>query len=486
MNTSIAIDKILDSKTKLAVNLIYLGSNPTISNQLEGILKKGSELKKFSKLDSAYNYLNCANCAAEVVILSDLDLLDPLSVLLKLKKALKRLPIIVLSENKRSSLTIEIIKAGAYDFFLLPITTKEISDLIRQALIDSRMSKKPVEIGEVFNDQDTIIGRSRAMRKIFKQLGRIASQSVTVLVRGETGTGKELIARAIYQHGHRAHQGFIPINCAAIPENLLESELFGHEKGAFTGASQLRVGRFEQAHGGTIFLDEIGDLNLLLQVKLLRVLQEKTIQRVGSSKTIPVDVRVIAATHRNLELMISKGTFREDLFYRLNVISVNIPSLSDRREDIPDLIKYFLQRFAKDYGLNVPSISENAINCLQQLEWPGNIRQLQNIISKSLLDSKSKILNWGHFDKIIKESNLLFNKQNNLTQMINREISRAKNNEIEAALPILTQQFEKEVYSIAIQRAQGNQSKAARLLGVSRFTLREKLKQYKQHPKGNA
>ena len=369
----------MDDNSKPVTNLLYLGLSSELRTQIQKLLHKGSGFEYFDDLDDAYSHLISKNCRTEIVVVSDLNDLAPLAVLLKIKKIQRLVPIIVLSENKKSSLAIEIIKAGAYDFFLLPVTTRELLDSINQALIDLRLNSKPVEIGEVFSDQDTIIGRSRAMRDIYKQLGRIASQTVTVLVRGETGTGKELIARAIYQHGHRAHEGFVAVNCAAIPENLLESELFGHEKGSFTGASQLRVGRFEQAHGGTIFLDEIGDLDQSLQVKLLRVLQEKTIQRVGSSKNIPVDVRIIAATHRNLESMVSEGTFREDLFYRLNVISINIPPLRDRREDIPDLVSYFLQKFATEYGLATPNFSKKAIDYLTQLEWPGNIRQLQNL-----------------------------------------------------------------------------------------------------------
>ena len=472
----------MDDNSKPVTNLLYLGLSPELRKQIQKLLHKGSGFEYFDDLDDAYSHLISKNCRTEIVVMSDLNDLAPLAVLLKIKKIQRLVPIIVLSENKKSSLAIEIIKAGAYDFFLLPVTTRELLDSINQALIDLRLNSKPVEIGDVFSDQDTIIGRSRAMRDIYKQLGRIASQTVTVLVRGETGTGKELIARAIYQHGHRAHEGFVAVNCAAIPENLLESELFGHEKGSFTGASQLRVGRFEQAHGGTIFLDEIGDLDQSLQVKLLRVLQEKTIQRVGSSKNIPVDVRIIAATHRNLESMVSEGTFREDLFYRLNVISVNIPPLRDRREDIPDLVSYFLQKFATEYGLATPNFSKKAIDYLTQLEWPGNIRQLQNVISKAILNSKNTTLDVEHFDNIIKESQILAKKQDQLKQIIECEFNRAAANEIEAALPILTEKFEREVYTMAIERSHGNQAKAARLLGVSRFTLREKLKLYGKHP----
>ena len=472
----------MDDNSKPATNLLYLGLSSELRTQIQKLLHKGSRFEYFDELEDAYSHLISKNCRTEIVVISDLEDLAPLAVLLKIKKAQRVVPVIILSENKKSSLAIEIIKAGAYDFFLLPVTTRELLDSINQALIDLRLNSKPVEIGEVFSDQDTIIGRSRVMRDIYKQLGRIASQTVTVLVRGETGTGKELIARAIYQHGHRAHEGFVVVNCAAIPENLLESELFGHEKGSFTGASQLRVGRFEQAHGGTIFLDEIGDLDQSLQVKLLRVLQEKTIQRLGSSKNIPVDVRIIAATHRNLESMVSEGTFREDLFYRLNVISINIPPLRDRRDDIPDLVSYFLQKFATEYGLSTPNFSKKAIEYLAQLEWPGNIRQLQNVISKALLNSKSNTLDVEHFDNIIKESKILAKKQDQLKQIIESEFNRAVANEIEAALPILTEKFEREVYTMAIERSDGNQAKAARLLGVSRFTLREKLKLYGKHP----
>ena len=418
----------MDDNSKPVTNLLYLGLSSELRTQIQKLLHKGSGFEYFDYLDDAYSHLTSKNCRTEIVVMSDLNDLAPLAVLLKIKKIQRLVPIIVLSENKKSSLAIEIIKAGAYDFFLLPVTTRELLDSINQALIDLRLNSKPVEIGEVFSDQDTIIGRSRAMRDIYKQLGRIASQTVTVLVRGETGTGKELIARAIYQHGHRAHEGFVAVNCAAIPENLLESELFGHEKGSFTGASQLRVGRFEQAHGGTIFLDEIGDLDQSLQVKLLRVLQEKTIQRVGSSKNIPVDVRIIAATHRNLESMVSEGTFREDLFYRLNVISINIPPLRDRREDIPDLVSYFLQKFATEYGLATPNFSKKAIDYLTQLEWPGNIRQLQNVISKALLSSKNTTLDVEHFDNIIKESKILAKKRDQLKQIIECEFNRAAAN----------------------------------------------------------
>ena len=452
----------------------------------EDLAQENFELKQVDALGNVLHELGSHGGAkVDAIILAKIEDQDQLTSLVELKKIDKDIPVIVLSVETRSSLAIEMIKAGAYDFFVTPIESEELTDAVKRAsrdALEARKLTKPVEIGEANGEDDTIVGRSRAMREIYKQLGRIAAQPVTVLVRGETGTGKELIARAIYQHGHRAHKPFIAVNCAAIPENLLESELFGHEKGSFTGAQQLRIGRFEQAHGGTLFLDEIGDLDMPLQVKLLRVLQEKSIQRVGGSKDIPVDVRIIAATHRSLETMVRDGDFREDLFYRLNVVSITIPPLRERREDIPELVNYFVQRYAREFELESPSISEKATDFLAELDWPGNIRQLQNVISKALLDSKGYGLNWSNFRKILEESKLIENEADSLKKQIDATFTQVINGEIEAALPSLTEEFERQVYSMAIGRTEGNQAKAARLLGVSRFTLREKLRHFGIHP----
>lgn len=410
---------------------------------------------------------------------------DDLKLVRELHARDSKLPIVVLTESDGSQMAIEAIKAGAYDCLLLPADLEELTEVVGNAIEDSRRMSKPVEIGEVYEDQDTIVGRSRAMRGIYKQLGRIAAQPVTVLVRGETGTGKELIARAIYQHGHRAHKPFIAVNCAAIPDALLESELFGHEKGAFTGADKMRVGRFEQAHGGTLFLDEIGDLDQQLQVKLLRVLQERTIQRVGSSEDIPVDVRVIAATHRNLDDMVAKGDFREDLFYRLNVVSIAIPSLRERAEDIPPLVDYFLGRYAREYGIDSPSIASGAVDLLSKQDWPGNIRQLQNVVRKALLASRGYTISWQDCRDILEETETPSAAEGaGLHDLVGEILTQVINGELETALPTLNERFEREVYGQAIKRSGGNQAQAARWLGVSRLTLREKLKQYGMHPSG--
>lgn len=393
-----------------------------------------------------------------------------------------RLPVILLSEDMDSRSAIEAIKAGAYDFITKPVDPTELRQVVAQGLDDSRRSSTPVEIGEVYPGQDTIVGRSRAMREIYKQLGRIAGQPVTVLVRGETGTGKELIARAIFQHGHRAHKPFIAVNCAAIPEGLLESELFGHEQGAFTGASKTRIGRFEQAHGGTLFLDEIGDLAHPLQVKLLRVLQEKTIRRVGGQQDIPVDVRIIAATHRHLESMVSRGEFREDLFYRINVVSLAIPPLRERPEDIPPLIDYFLNRYGQEFSFENPSISPKAVEFLQRQDWPGNIRQLQNVVRKALLNSRGYTIGWQDCRNILAESDLAGSASPSLSRLVTTTLDQVIRGEVEEALPVLIKALEQELYEQALRRSGGNQAQAARWLGVSRLTVREKLRQFGLHP----
>ncbi len=415
-----------------------------------------------------------------------LEGLGGLKVLHEIRALRPRLPVILLSGHGGSDTAIEAIKAGAYDWLLKPADLEEVREVLTKAVTDARRMSKPVEIGEVYPEQDTIVGRSRAMREIYKQLGRVAAQPVNVLIRGDTGTGKELIARAIYQHGHRAHRPFIAVNCAAIPENLLESELFGHEKGSFTGADRQRIGRFEQAHGGTLFLDEIGDLDATLQSKLLRVLQEKVIQRVGGQQEIPVDVRVIAATHRNLEAMIARGDFREDLFYRLNVVCITIPPLRERREDIAALVDYFLERYGREYGIESPSIAAKAVEFLSSQDWPGNIRQLQNVIRKALLASRGYTIGWQDCRQVLENSEPAGREEDpSLSSLVNQTLTRVINGETGEALPVLQAAFEKEVYGQTIQRSGGNQAKAARWLGVSRLTLREKLRQYGLHPKEN-
>src|SRR3954471_639068 len=280
------------------------------------------------------------------VVITDMKLpgLNGLDLVRQLHAAKPRMPIILMTAHGTTETAIQATKSGAYDYLLKPFEIPEFIELVQKALKSSRLMTEPVELGGAGDARDGLIGNSRRLQSIYKEIGRIASKPVNVLIRGETGTGKELIARAIYQHSDRAKAPFIAINCAAIPETLLESELFGHERGAFTGAEMRRIGRFEQSNHGTLFLDEIGDMTPGTQVKLMRVLQERCVQRLGGKETIPVDVRVIAATHRDLESAIQQKEFREDLYYRLSVVVISLPPLRDRKEDIPDLIQYFLRR----------------------------------------------------------------------------------------------------------------------------------------------
>lgn len=413
-----------------------------------------------------------------------------LEIVSTLRHQKPRLPVILIAQGGSSHLTIDAIKSGAFDFLTTPLNKAEFLGTLAQAVEASLRMTQPVEFtADIHENQDTLIGTSRAMQQVYKDLARISPTPTTVLVRGETGTGKELIARAIYQHGHRAHMPFVAVNCAAIPENLLESELFGHEKGAFTGATSLRIGRFEQAHNATLFLDEIGDMDANLQTKILRVLQEKTIHRVGGNNDIPVDVRIIAGTHRDLEAMMARGEFRIDLFYRLNVASIQIPPLREHPEDIPLLIDHFLSRFAKEYGIGRPSITRDAVELLSAQSWPGNVRQLQNAVRKALLSCRGYAIGGAEAQAVLDSDPSACagaTRLPGLHSLARSLIDRAEREEINNAHREMVACAERELLAEAVKRARGNQAKAARWLGLSRLTLRTKLKAFGLHPKGAA
>jgi DNA-binding NtrC family response regulator len=306
---------------------------------------------------------------------------------------------------------------------------------------------------------------------------------VTVLIRGETGTGKELVARAIYQHSDRAQAPFIAVNCGAIPEALLESELFGHERGAFTGAVQRRIGRFEQAHLGSLFLDEIGDLSPNTQVKLLRVLQEKSISRVGGDASVPVDVRVIAATHRDLETLIREGRFREDLFYRLSVVTIQVPPLRERREDIAPLVQHFLHKYAAEFGLEPTALRDEALALLEAEPWPGNVRELENVTRRLLLGARGLSIGLDAVrHTLAARSADLARPIVSLPALAASLLARAERGELNDAFARVVSEAEREILTQAITLTGGNQAKAARWLGISRLTLREKLRHLGLHP----
>jgi DNA-binding NtrC family response regulator len=419
------------------------------------------------------------------VVVTDLRMpgLGGLELVAELHSAKPKQPIILMTAHGTTETAIEATKVGACDYLLKPFEADELLDMVASAVASSRLMSEPVSMGEATSDRSAIIGSSRAMQAIYKEIGRVAATPATVLIRGATGTGKELVARAIYHHSRREDKPFIAVNCAAIPDALLESELFGHERGAFTGAAARRIGRFEQANGGTLFLDEVGDLNANTQGKLLRVLQERCIQRLGSEASLAVDVRVLAATHRDLETAIREKEFREDLFYRLSVVTLTLPPLSQRAEDVPQLAKYFIQRYAKELGLESPSVQPEAIAFLEGQPWPGNVRELENAIRQAMLLARPFAISLEHVRQVTAKSRQpLAGDDHAHAAYIADLLARAQSGQLSDAYARMIADLEPELFRQAIQLAQGNQAKAARWLGVTRLKMREKLAQLGLRP----
>jgi DNA-binding NtrC family response regulator len=419
-------------------------------------------------------------------IVTDLQLpgAKGLDVITTLHPQQPHLPIILMTAHHTTDNAIEAIKAGAYDYLLKPIPNPgDFLAMIEKAVASRALSAKPAAAGQSRKPEDTIIGRSRPMQRVLKQIGRVAARPLTVLIRGETGTGKELVARAIYRYSERAQQPFVIVNCVAIPDALLESELFGHEAGAFTGAQNRQIGKFEQANKGTIFLDEIGDMSLATQAKLLRVLQEQTIQRVGGQETLSVDVRVLAATHRDLEEAVHQRKFREDLYYRLNDAVIHLPSLRERREDIPDLVRYFLSRQLVQPGVPKPTITPEAMRQLQYRSWPGNVRELKNSVHKAALLAHGYPIHPEIIRAALEQASMPQPEVGLYLQAYVAELlERADADGQTKAQAALTEWAERELYGQAIRLAEGDQTKVAAWLGVSRPTVRERLVHYGLHP----
>src|SRR6516165_7114305 len=332
------------------------------------------------------------------VILLDLGLPDQsgLEVYQQIRRIDARIPVIFVTIAKTADAAIEAMRQGAYDYLFKPLDPHQLKRVVGEALKVARLMREPaVVVGTPPGDDrpgEAIIGTCPAMQEVYKAIGRVANQAFPVLITGESGTGKELVARAIYQHGPRAQAPFLALNCAAIPENLLESELFGHEKGAFTGADRRRIGKFEQCNGGTLFLDEIGNMPPALQAKILRLLQEQAFERVGGNETIRTDVRLIAATHRDLKALSEQGKFRQDLYYRLGVFSIHLPALRERGDDLPLLVRHYLRRVSRELGREVHEVAPEALERLRDYPWPGNIRELQSVLKQALLQASGTVL----------------------------------------------------------------------------------------------
>src|SRR5437867_8458016 len=377
-----------------AAHILLIEDDASLAANLSDVLREdGFKVTVCNRGDEGLRRASNEECE---VVLTDLRLpgLGGLDLVRQLHDTQTRLPVVLMTAHGTIETAIEATKLGAYDYLQKPFEMPELIGLLHRATDAGRLMREPVALtAGAPSGRTALVGASRAMQDVCKEIGRVAAKPVTVLIRGETGTGKELIARAIYQHSDRSKAPFIAINCAAVPENLLESELFGHERGAFTGAEQRRIGRFEQANKGTLFLDEIGDLQASTQGKLLRILQQQTFQRVGGTEAISVDVRVLAATHRDLEAMIREGKFREDLFHRLNVVCLQLPPLRERREDIPVLVQHFLRKYAGDFGVENPTITSEAVALLQADSWPGNVRELENMIRRLVLGARGLSIN---------------------------------------------------------------------------------------------
>ncbi|MEW6671638.1 MAG: sigma-54 dependent transcriptional regulator [Thermodesulfobacteriota bacterium] len=394
-----------------------------------------------------------------------------------------KLPVIMMTAYGTTETAIEATKMGAFDYILKPFEIPDMLRVIVKAIEAGRFMRSPVEmdITPEKASREAIIGRSGAMQEVYKAIGRVSSTDATVLIRGESGTGKELVARAIYQHSLREKKPFLVINCVAIPETLLESELFGYEKGTFTGATHRRVGKIEQAHGGTVFLDEIGDMPFGLQSKILRLLQEKSIERLGGRETIPVDVRIIAATNRDLESALDHNRFREDLYYRLKVITIWLPSLRERKSDIPLLADYFLSRYAAEVGIDNPGITDAAKEILNSYAWPGNVRELANVIHKALIFNRGAPLGAEEISQTLREKSAVRSADESggdglLQEWIRDRLTARSGGPL---FDDCIDRFASILISEALHLTAGNRSSAAKLLGLSRPTLHSKIEKYR-------
>ena len=409
--------------------------------------------------------------------------MDGLEALRQIKHHQPQLPVIIVTGQGTMETAIEATQCGAFDYQLKPFEPEEVLAVVERALEGARMMRGHIAVDpeEDTSPTEALIGRSPRMQEVYKTIGRVASTDVTVLIRGESGTGKELVARAIYQHSHRREKPLLVVNCAAIPETLLEGELFGYERGAFTGAVSRRIGKFEQAHQGTIFLDEIGDAPLAIQAKVLRVLQEKTFERLGGNETICVDVRLLAATNRDLEKAISESGFRADLYHRLNVVSIHVPPLRERRGDIPRLADYFLARFARELELDKPLLAEDALSLLESYSWPGNVRELEHCICRAVIFTcgypiQARDLPYNADDQGTRHPGKFptFSEERLLDLVRNYlDISDS-----DRAYDDLVDRLEIALLAEALQRTHGNRTHAARLLGLPRGTFFNKVQKH--------
>ncbi|HKB40902.1 MAG TPA: sigma-54 dependent transcriptional regulator [Gemmataceae bacterium] len=416
--------------------------------------------------------------APDVVVL-DLQLPDRsgLDVFRDIHTEAPRAPVIFITAHGTTQTAIEAMKGGAFDYLVKPLDLERLTQILERAFEAARLMSVPAVLPEEEGHADQIVGRTPVMQEMCKAIGKIAPQDVTVLITGESGTGKELVARAIYHHSRRADSPFLAINCAAIPESLLESELFGHEEGAFTGATRRRIGKFEQCRAGTLFLDEIGDMPALLQAKILRVLQEQRFERVGGSETIQTRVRVLAATNQDLSMLVSEGRFRKDLLYRLNAVTIHVPPLRERLADVAELANYFLFRFDRELNLDLRGFAPEVLERLQGYTWPGNVRELQGVIKQAMLNASGHLILPEFLpphlsQQAVPASGPGGGQRFDAERLIDELLARNEPGLHEKVIAAV----ERVLFARVLRQTHGHQSKASELLGLDRSTLRNRLR----------
>jgi two-component system nitrogen regulation response regulator GlnG len=467
----------------LVSTLLIVDDEPNVRFSLEHSLR--SDALQVKLAETGRQGIEAVRTSTPDAVLMDVRLPDMsgLDAFDEIHKIHPGLPVIVITAHGTTDTAIEAMKRGAFDYLLKPFELPQLRTVVARALELSRLGRDAVEdgaveAGDAAADLDLIVGRSLAMQEVYKAIGRVATSEVNVLVHGESGTGKELVARSIYHHSRRSQQPFVAINCAAIPEPLLESELFGHERGAFTGADRRRIGKFEQAHGGTLFLDEIGDMSGATQAKVLRLLQDQRFERVGGNETIQTDVRVIAATNQDLEELVTAGRFRRDLYYRLKVYTIELPPLRQRLEDLPLLVEHFIKLFNAETGKQVRVASETTTQLLASYFWPGNVRELQGVIKNAMVNTVGEVLTPECLPPNIRAGAELARQLDasdgpglSVAGLVQRLLESGDDDIYRKVVAAI----DRVVVGEVLRAVDENQVEASRRLGISRTTLRAKL-----------
>ncbi len=448
----------------------------------KALAREGIEFKSFASADEATQALTQS---APQIVISDIRMpgSSGLELLQSLREQYPHLPVIIMTAYSDLESAVSSFQGGAFEYLPKPFDVNHAVELIQRALEHSQRKNVASEVAVASPD---ILGHAPAMQEVFRAIGRLAQSHATVLINGESGTGKELVAHALHRHSPRADKIFVAINTAAIPRDLLESELFGHERGAFTGATATRRGRFEQAEGGTLFLDEIGDMPAELQTRLLRVLSDGNFYRVGGHQPIKANVRIIAATHQNLDERVKQGLFREDLFHRLNVIRLRLPPLRERREDIPLLAKYFMQKSARELGAEQKSLSDSAIQYLMSQEFPGNVRQLENLCHWLTVMTPSQQIEIADLPPEWREMPVTTGSAEGWRNALAQQVALALQRGDQNVLNSLSRQFESTLITQALQHTGGRRIEAATLLGMGRNTLTRKIQELGLNETGQA